>query len=130
LKSNPKSDFQARTTMDTLGLTIVTDLIKQVTLGDYTSYTMEIVNQKDTIVFYNLTIEYKNGESSMFVTKYIPDEYWLNNKDELYSGGIFSKGVNKLKVHTELDDLFADNEGGTINGNDLGLGSGAGGGGG
>ncbi len=128
LKSNLKSDIQARTTMDTLGLTIVTDLIKQVTLGDYTSYTMEIVNQKDTIIFYNLTLEYKNGESSMFVTKYIPDEYWLNNKDEFYSGGIFSKRVNKLKVHTELDDLFADNSGGVINGNDLGLGGGAGGG--
>ena len=128
LKSNLKSDIQARTTMDTLGLTIVTDLIKQVTLGDYTSYTMEIVNQKDTIIFYNLTLEYKNGESSMFVTKYIPDEYWLNNKEEFYSGGIFSKRVNKLKVHTELDDLFADNSGGVINGNDLGLGGGAGGG--
>lgn len=128
LKSNLKSDIQARTTMDTLGLTIVTDLIKQVTLGDYTSYTMEIVNQKDTIIFYNLTLEYKNGESSMFVTKYIPDEYWLNNKEEYYSGGIFSKRVNKLKVHTELDDLFADNSGGVINGNDLGLGGGAGGG--
>lgn len=114
--------------MDTLGLTIVTDLIKQVTLGDYTSYTMEIVNQKDTIIFYNLTLDYKNGESSMFVTKYIPDEYWLNNKEEYYSGGIFSKRVNKLKVHTELDDLFADNSGSVINGNDLGLGGGAGGG--
>ena len=67
LKSNLKSDIQARTTMDTLGLTIVTDLIKQVTLGDYTSYTMEIVNQKDTIIFYNLTLEYKNGESSIIV---------------------------------------------------------------
>ena len=31
-------------------------------------------------------------------------------------------------MHTELDDLFADNSGGVINGNDLGLGGGAGGG--
>jgi len=77
---------QSRTTQDTLGLTIATDIIKQVTLGDYTSYTMEVVQATDSTVFYNLTIEYKNGETGMFLTKYTPTQYWLDNTNESYQG--------------------------------------------
>ncbi|WP_432671662.1 hypothetical protein [Flavobacterium sp. SM2513] len=126
LKTNLKGDFQARTTMDTLGLTIITDMIKQVTLGDYTSYTMEILNQKDTIVFYNLTIEYKNGESSMFVTKYIPDEDWLINNHDSYRGGVISKKVNTLTQCTEPEDVFDDDLNGGNNNHDIGIGVGGG----
>ncbi|HIC32668.1 MAG TPA: hypothetical protein EYO76_12195 [Flavobacteriaceae bacterium] len=116
---------QSRTTQDTLGLTIATDIIKQVTLGDYTSYTMEVVQATDSTVFYNLTIEYKNGETGMFLTKYTPTQYWLDNTNESYQGEIETARINELTEYTDVDQMFdEDLVGGD---NNTGLGSGVGG---
>lgn len=128
LKSNHTSDLQARGLLDTLGLTVLTDVIQQVTFGDYVSYTMEILNQKDTIVFYNLTMENKNEGSSMFITKYVPEQDWLTNKEEVYRGAIFSRRINVLTQATDLDDVFDDDLTGGNNSHDLGIGVGGGGG--
>ncbi|TXD80890.1 hypothetical protein ESY86_19800 [Subsaximicrobium wynnwilliamsii] len=117
-------NIQAKSTTDTLGLIIETDIIKQATLGDYTSYTMKIVHQNDSTVFYNLTIEYKNGESAMFITKYTPTEYWLNNKGEVYQGEVQSKSAT-LTQYTDPEDAFEEGYTGNPE-----LGSGPGGGGG
>jgi hypothetical protein len=125
LKSRFQSNFQARTTTQTSGLTIVTDVVKEVTLGNYTSYTMEVISQQDSLVFYNLTMEYKNGESSMFITKYTPTEFWLNNKNESFQGNISSARLNLLTQYTEPEELF-DNDLGNNN-HDLGVGPGGGG---
>ena len=114
-------NIQGMSTTDTLGLIIETDIIKQVTLGDYTSYTMKIVDQ-DSVVFYNLTIEYKNGISDMFITKYTPTEYWLNNKNELYQGEVQSRRVD-LTQYTDPEEAFEEE----IIGPDPGLGSSPGG---
>lgn len=99
------NNIQAKSTMDTLGLIIETDIIKQVTLGNYTSYTMKIVDN-DSTVFYNLTIEYKDGSSDLFVTKYTPSDYWLNNKNEVYDGEVQSKRIDEFTYYSEVDDIF------------------------
>jgi len=111
--------------MDTLGLIIETDIIKQVTLGDYTSYTMKIVDN-DSLVFYNLTIEYKDGSSDMFITKYTPTEYWRNNKVEVFQGKVQSKKA-ELTQYTDPEEAFDELGGGLGNPDDYG-GRGGGGG--
>lgn len=117
-------NIQAKSTTDTLGLVIETDIIKQATLGNYTSYTMKIVHQNDSTVFYNLTIEYKNGESDMFITKYTPTEYWINNKDKPFQGEVQSKRAT-LTQYTDPEETFEESYTGNPE-----LGSGPGGGGG
>ncbi|WP_299362890.1 hypothetical protein [Winogradskyella sp.] len=123
-RSRSPESLQGKSTTDTLGLIIETDIIKQVTLGDYTSYTMRIADN-DSLVFYNLTIEYKNGASDMFITKYTPTEYWLNNKNEVYQGKVQSKRAT-LTQYTDPDEAFE--EGGPGLDPDPGLDSGSGGG--
>ncbi|TXD80794.1 hypothetical protein ESY86_19985 [Subsaximicrobium wynnwilliamsii] len=117
-------NIQAKSTTDTLGLVIETDIIKQATLGDYTSYTIKIVHQNDSTVFYNLTIEYKNGESDLFITKYTPTEYWINNKDKPFQGKVQSKRAT-LTQYTDPEEAFEEGYTGNPE-----LGSGPGGGGG
>lgn len=90
---------------------------------------MKIVEQEVSDKFYNLTIEDKNGVSSMFVTRYIPTEYWLNNKDEAFRGSSTSKKVNTLTQYTEPSDIFDGDIIGGNNNHDLGVGVGGGGGG-
>ncbi len=120
----PKSmGLMFRTTTDTLGLTIATDIIKQVTMGDYSSYTMKIIHENDSTVFYNLTIEYKNGKSGMFVTKYTPTAYWLDNKDSAYQGNIQSRKMNTLEEYIDPEDIF-DEELWGDNNYDVGVGVG------
>lgn len=126
LENHKASALQSKSTTDTLGLIIETDIIKQVTLGDYTSYTMKIVDQ-DSVVFYNLTIEYKNGESDMFITKYTPTEYWLNNKDQPFEGTVKSRGI-RLTLCTDPEEPFDEDLVNDPGNPDLGAGSGGGGG--
>lgn len=103
LKTPLSQNMQARNSMDTLGFTVYTDVIKQVTLGDYISYTMLIANpQADSTKFYNLTIEDKNGTAYMFITKYTPTEEWRNDTNTAYRGGITTfKGNNVFQQYEE-----------------------------
>lgn len=124
LKIPENSDLQARTIKDTLGFQIEADIIKQVTLGDYTSYTMKIVKEDENTIFYNLTIEEKNGESNMYIIQYNPTEYWLNHKDQYFRGSVKSIKQNVLTVYDEnaLNELFDDLTGN--NNNEVGSGPG------
>ena len=95
----------ARTTQDTLGVTIYTDEIKEITLGNYTSYTMRIVNpENENSKFHNLTIEDKNGQSDMFVTKYEPSENWLNDTSKSFEGSASRISMNDLTHEGDEDD--------------------------
>lgn len=49
-------------------IVVFRDIIKEITQGDYTSYTMLIESlDDDPNTFYNLTIEEENGNTGMFV---------------------------------------------------------------
>ncbi len=126
LKIPETSNLQARTIKDTLGFLIETDLIKQVTLGEYKSYTMKLVKEIEGNIFFNLTIEDKNGESSMFMTCYIPSSYWVNNKDEAFQGVIVSRRMNTLTEYQEPEIFFNDIISSSIN-HDFGTSPGGGG---
>jgi len=104
LLSSEEANLLGKSTIDTLGVTIYTDEIKEVTVGDYTSYTMRIASPSaDNTKFYNVTIEDKNGESGMFVTKYTPTENWLENKNTVFDGGISTHRVNN-DITEVIDD--------------------------
>lgn len=97
LRSNTEGNTLSRNTIDTLGITIYTDEIKEVTLDDYTSYTMLIaLPESDSTKFYNLTIEDKNGVEGMFMTKYAPTEDWLNDKSKAYEGTIKTARIDVI----------------------------------
>ncbi|MDA9339447.1 hypothetical protein N9Q68_00590 [Polaribacter sp.] len=109
----------ARTTQDTLGITIFTDDIKEVTLDNYTSYTMRIVNpDNETDTFYNLTIEDKNGASDLFVTKYDPTENWLNDTKQPFEGSLTTMRTDDFTdvFDEHEDDESNDNTGSDSNG--------------
>ena len=97
---------QNKTIVDTFGLKVETDIIKQVTLGDYTSYTMRIVKENENTIFYNLTIEDKGGESSMYIIQYNPTEYWISHKDEYFKGSVKSVKMNVLTQYSDLEEIF------------------------
>lgn len=78
LKKSKDLSYALRTSYDTLGVTIYTDEIKEVTIDDYTSYTMRMATpETDSTSFYNVTIEDDNGVTEMYVSKYTPTQAWL-----------------------------------------------------
>jgi hypothetical protein len=97
LKSNTEANTLSRNTIDTLGITIYIDDIKEVTLDDYTSYTMLIaLPESDSTKFYNLTIEDENGEEGMFMTKYTPTQEWLDDKSKAYEGTVKTARIDVI----------------------------------
>lgn len=92
-----ESDELSRSTQDTLGLTIYTDVIKEITLDNYTSYTMRVeVPNTETTDFYNLTVEEKNGETDLILIKYTPTDYWTDNKTEPYQGTVEMQRIEDI----------------------------------
>ena len=101
---------------------IITDDIKEITQGDYTSYTMYLKTPDTTNNIYNITIEEIDGNSSFFITKYIPKTYWLENKNLPFDGEIItyresntnSSGANTLQEYLDLiyGELYAGGAGG------------------
>lgn len=101
---------------------IITDDIKEITQGDYTSYTMYLKTPDTTNNIYNITIEEIDGNSSFFITKYIPKTYWLENKNLPFDGEIItyresntnSSGANTLQEYLDLiyGELYAAGGGG------------------
>ncbi|GAA0752393.1 hypothetical protein [Psychroflexus lacisalsi] len=89
-----QKNIHGKTTKDTLGISVYTDVIKEVTLGNYKSYTMRITSENDqSSIFYNLTLEDKNGQPDMFVTQYIPTQNWLNDQNQVFEGNITTMGI-------------------------------------
>jgi hypothetical protein len=109
-------------TESTSDFEIKTDDIKEITQGDYTSYTMYVKTLDTTNSIYNITIEEVNSYTTFFITKYIPSTYWLENKNLPYDGEIItfrepninSDGAVSLQEYMDLigDDLYAAGSGG------------------
>ncbi len=110
LDTSLESNVFSRSTLDTLGITIYTDNIKEVTAGDYTSYTMLIATPSTTeSKFYNLTIEDKDGEAGMFVTKYVPTQAWLDDKNKAFEGSISTQSKDSFTT-VGIDDGGGTND--------------------
>lgn len=78
-------------------------------MDNYTSYTMYIeIQTNESTSFYNLTIEDKNGTEQMFITKYTPTDYWLDNKDEAYQGNVSTQRINNLDTYNEDMDVVTE----------------------
>tara|TARA_R110002124_G_scaffold50831_1_gene147431 strand:+ start:173 stop:1702 length:1530 start_codon:yes stop_codon:yes gene_type:complete len=105
VKNNQNNTYQKNS--ENLDFIVNTKVVKEITFGDYTSYTMflESLPAADSS-FYNVTIENKNGMESMFITKYVPTQQWLNDKTQTFSGQVSSKRA------TELENPFDGNSGG------------------
>ncbi len=62
---------QGKTSTDKSGIVIYPDMVKKITRGDYTSYTMLIESlDDDPNTYYNLTVEEIGDSKGMFVTQY------------------------------------------------------------
>lgn len=100
----------SRSTQDTLGFTIYTDIIKEVIAGNYLSYTMLILTPDTSdSKFYNLTIEDKNGEADMFISKYVPSAEWLEDKSKAFKGSISVYRVDSFEA-VPIDDGGGTND--------------------
>lgn len=103
-------DVLSRSAQDTLGFTIYTDVIKEVIADNYLSYTMLIVTPSTTdSKFYNLTIEDKNGEADMFISKYVPSAEWLQDKSKAFKGNISVYRVDTFEA-VPIDDGGGTND--------------------
>jgi hypothetical protein len=118
-------------TESTSDFEINTDDIKEITQGDYSSYTMYVKTLDTTNSIYNITIEEVDDYTTFFITKYIPTTYWLENKNNPYEGEIItfresnSNSGSTVSLQEYLDlingELYAAGVGG---GSISGLGSG------
>ena len=107
--SSKSSNFNSRTESNSK-FEIYTDDIKEITQGDYSSYTMYMKTPDATNNIYNITIEEVGDYSNFFITKYKPTTYWLENKDQPYEGEIITYresntnhiGGNKLQEYLDF----------------------------
>ncbi len=77
-------------------IVIYTDEVREITQGDYTSYTMKIASlDDDPNTFYNITIEDKNGNEGMFVTQY---------KKESSDGDVQNKRISSISTE-RINDI-------------------------
>ena len=96
---------------DSPGIVIISEVVKVIKQGDYTSFTM-LIEPKDIAsnIFYNLTIEEVKGVTKMFITKYVPTEAWLENNNMPFHGQITTFRINDLQ--TALDRVDTPINGG------------------
>jgi len=118
---------QARLSGDKSGIVIYSDVVKKITLGDYTSYTMLIESIDDDLnTFYNITIEEENGDTSMFVTQYKSVSQAQSSKNTF---GKLS-AISELQVSTRTINYLEEPIGKEDFGNEGSSGDGGSGGGG
>jgi hypothetical protein len=86
------------------GIEIVDGLVKEITYGEYTSYTMLIKSEEATAKFYNLVIEEMNGMTKMFVAKYEPTPKWLQEKGA-FEGVVTTYRINDLQTPLDQVDI-------------------------
>ena len=105
LQQTGNTQFRAAEEQENSGIIIYTDKVKEITRGDYTSYTMYIETQDvDSTSFYNLTIESKNGIDGMFVTKYTPINDNLGNQIQGFSN-INTQRIDDVQIDLgQVDD--------------------------
>ena len=100
------------------GIVIISEVVKEIKRGDYTSYTM-LIEPKDISgnIFYNLTIEDVKGVTKMFITKYVPTEAWLEDNNMPFHGQITTFRIDNLQ--TPLDRVDTPINGGGGGGSNL-----------
>ena len=75
---------------------IITDDIKEITQGDYTSYTMYVKTPDTTNSIYNITIEEVNDNTSVFLTKYEPSNNWTITSNRNFEGNIITYRISGI----------------------------------
>ncbi|MFY0482394.1 hypothetical protein ACI6PS_07285 [Flavobacterium sp. PLA-1-15] len=97
------------------GIVIISEEVKEIKRGDYTSYTM-LIEPKDIAsnIFYNLTIEEEKGVTKLFITKYDPTDAWLQNNNMRFEGQITTFRINDLQTALDRIDtpIMSGTEGG------------------
>lgn len=84
-----KNNLQQSKITTESGIVIETDNIKEITQGDYLSYTMLLkIPNANSAAFYNITIEVRDNIASFFITGYLPTANWKNNPSQKYEGQI------------------------------------------
>ena len=111
------------------GVTVdfVTD-IKEITQGDYTSYTMYVKTPDTTNSIYNITIEEVNDNTSVFLTKYEPSNNWTITSTRNFEGNIITYRISGITNDpVVLTSLLTEAFEGLQEGGNNGAGAGSGG---
>lgn len=98
---------------NTNGIVIISPVVKEITQGDYTSYTMliEPIDITST-TFYNLTIEEKDEITKMFITKYKPTPEWINNPNIAFGGEVTTFRIYDLSIPLDQIDTPSSGQNG------------------
>lgn len=107
---------------------IITDDIKEITQGDYTSHTMYVKTPDTTNSIYNITIEEVNDNTSLFLTKYKPSNNWTITSNRNFEGNVITYRISgTTNDPLVLASLFAEAFEGLQEGGYNGIGAGSGG---
>lgn len=107
---------------------IITDDIKEITQGDYTSYTMYVKTPDTTNSIYNITIEEVNDNTSLFLTKYEPSNNWTITSTRNFEGNIIIYRISGITNDpVVLTSLLTEAFEGLQEGGNNGVGVGSGG---
>ena len=105
LDINNQSDNSLSKSTKIKGILVKTDVIKEISIGNYISYTMLVDTKKSSKnKFYNLTIENINGVSKMFITKYKPSKDWIDDSNQPFEGSITTYRTADLTDVTDDTD--------------------------
>lgn len=120
---------QSKTTVSKSTVVIDTSIVKKITQGDYTSYTMLIESlDDDPNTFYNITIEEFGDSTGMFVTQYKNfsnrNNHSLASRTNSISSSISTKRIDDLIKPIGKED-FGNENGGSSGGTGGGSGSGS-----
>ena len=119
---------QSKSSNGKSNIIIYTDIVKKITQGDYTSYTMLIESlDDDPNTFYNITIEEKNDATGMFVTQYKSIPQNKSAKNTLSKSSTSSETQISTKTITTIQEPLGKEDFGNEEGGSSGGGSGGGG---
>jgi len=107
----------SKTTTKNGDIIIHDDVVKEITLGNYISYTMRITFPKlKTTSLYNLTIEEYNGSTGMFVTKYTPRQGAVANlSTDISDMSITTQRITDIDYYNPEEDVVTENPVGNSN---------------
>jgi len=114
-----KNNLQQSKITSESGIVIETDNIKEITQGDYKSYTMLMkIPNTNSETFYNITIEVKNNTATFFITGYLPTENWKENTNQKYEGQIATyripgsggSGSSSNILEEYVEDIIQDSD--------------------
>lgn len=116
MKSSKNTNHLNKTTIGN-DIIIYTDDIKYVTIGDYSSYTMYLkMPNTSNNIFYNITIEERNGNVKILVNEYKDNADWHLNSIGEFNGEITSYRLDENVSYSIVFQHFQDliEIGGTI----------------